>query len=304
MQYDLHVHTRESDGKYSNLELMKSANDKNFAYIAFCDHNVCNNINPCILSERYIAKYRSVCKTKVIPSIELDVSNEIYRRIHILGYGIIDTELLTKRISEIQMQNVEATVLQIKLINEKYGTNITKEQVEIIEGTKFISSKGLKQTLIKLGIVQNMRDTYKFVSHRSDTHVDRKKIKDVEAIDLIHKAGGIAVLAHPIEISDKKNGISVGYSEKYEEYLQELIRYGLNGVESHTVKHSDTEKRAFFKINYKYNLISTAGTDFHDEKRTPIFGVSYNHNIFLQPLLDKVKEQNKKFYEEKQANER
>lgn len=292
MIFDLHVHTNESDGKYSKLTLLKYANDKKFEAIAFCDHNICNNVNANIINERFKREYGTDSKTIFIPAIEIDAYNDIYRRIHILGYGIVNTSLIMEQLERIKKQNVIATKRQIELINQLYNTKLTEEYVELIEGTKDISAEGLKKALINLGIAKDIRDTYRYVSYSSNTHVERKKLTDKETIKLIKAAGGVAILAHPIEISNKKTKEKLGHGKEYEQYLEYLIECGIDGVESHTIKHNRQEQNDYYNLNKKFQLISTAGTDFHDETRTPILGINYNPEIFLYPLLEKIEERN------------
>lgn len=290
MFYDLHVHTNESDGKYSKLELLNFMDSHKIKAVAFCDHNICDNNDIEIMTKRYLERYGKNLNVKIIPSIELDADNEIYRRIHILGYGIKNSSIIIKKLMEYQKENVEATIEQINRINEIYKTNITTDMVENVEGTKYISSNGLKLVLINLGLARDIRDTYKFVSRNSPTHVDRKKISDIETIKIIHDAGGVAILAHPIEISRKDNKEKIGYGDEYIRYLNYLILNGLDGVESHTVKHNEVEKQQYYQINKEMGILSTAGTDFHDEIRTPKLGIDYDPRVFLFPLLDKIKD--------------
>lgn len=289
MFYDLHVHTNESDGKYTKLQLLNFMNIHKISAVAFCDHNICNNNDIELIQKQYEKQYGNKNSVKIIPSIEFDAGNEIYRRTHILGYGITNSELITQKLIEYQIKNVEATISQINKINNIYKTNITPTMVEEIEGTKYISSKGIKLILIKLGLAESISDVYKFVNRNSPTHVDREKIRDIDIIRLIHDSGGVAILAHPIEISRKDNNQKLGYENEYKQYLEFLVKKGLDGVESHTIKHNDEEKEKYYQINKEFGIISTAGTDFHDELRTPQLGRIDDPETFLFPLLDKIK---------------
>lgn len=303
MYYDLHVHTNESDGKYSKLEILRYTSKKGIKVIAFCDHNVCDNINSNKIATEYQNEYNERLNTLIIPAIEIDTDNVTYRRIHILGYGLRKPELIRKKLFEIQMSNVKATEKQIEIINKLYGTRISEELAEKLEGTKYISSQGLKLALVNLGIAKDMRDTYRFVSRSSPTHVDRIKIQDIEAIKLIKKAGGVAILAHPIEVCRKDTGEKIGHTQEYEEYIKYLITYGLDGVESHTIKHNQEERQKYLEINNKYNLLSTAGTDFHDEIRTPKLGTDYEPEKFLFPLLERIRKENNKVIESESSRD-
>ena len=81
-------------------------------------------------------------------------------------------------------------------------------------------------------------------------------------------------------------------------YLKYLKSAGLSGVETHTVKHTEYEQAMYYKGAKELNLLTTAGSDFHDEERTPVFGVDYEPTEFLKPILECLKEREKNKYEE------
>ena len=106
-KYDLHVHSSDSDGKYSKVDLLEKARENNIEVIAFCDHNSCENMNPRIIKQEYLEKYGMNSETLIIPAIEISAGSDPYRGIHILGYGIKDIGLIKSKIHEIDRQNEE-----------------------------------------------------------------------------------------------------------------------------------------------------------------------------------------------------
>lgn len=85
--------------------------------------------------------------------------------------------------------------------------------------------------------------------------------RDIKAlIDSIHKAGGIAVLAHPCSC----------WALNMEKFVSDLVKLGLDGIE---VYYPYPRWRKYLKFSNpanieaiadKYNLIKTGGTDCHD----------------------------------------
>ena len=164
--------------------------------------------------------------------------------------------------------------------------------------SEHITSKDIESTLLSLGYISKKSDMYKYTNKDSLSHIQKVKISDTEAIKIINEAGGIAVLAHPIEIKEKNSGNKLGYGEDYINYLKYLKSAGLSGVETHTVKHTEYEQAMYYKGAKGLNLLTTAGSDFHDEERTPVFGVDYEPTEFLKPILECLKEMEKNKYEE------
>ncbi|MDO5559202.1 MAG: hypothetical protein Q4F95_06340 [Oscillospiraceae bacterium] len=90
------------------------------------------------------------------------------------------------------------------------------------------------------------------------SEVERDKPGAEETIEIIHSAGGKAVLAHPGLIRTDK--------EKFEKLLEQLCGYGLDGIECLYTEHSDIQTQYFERLASDKGLIITAGSDFHGER--------------------------------------
>ena len=92
--------------------------------------------------------------------------------------------------------------------------------------------------------------------------MNKKRLDPDKAIDLIHKAGGIAVMAHPYQT--KLEG------ESLERLVEKLVSYGLDGIEVYYSQHTLEQVDEYKKLAVKYNLIVTAGSDFHGANKPDI----------------------------------
>ena len=90
--------------------------------------------------------------------------------------------------------------------------------------------------------------------HRSDS----KRI-----IEVIHEAGGIAVLAHPREVEDD-------YQIDIEKFIESLIEEGLDGIEKYNSIHTREDVKRYLEIAKKHNLFTTGGSDFHGTNKPEI----------------------------------
>lgn len=287
IKYDLHVHSTNSDGKYSKVELLKMAQKNNIEAIAFCDHNDCSNINSIEIQRQYEEKFKEKNNILIIPAIEISCKSDNIRGIHILGYGIKKIEIIEKAIEDINNKNINILHEQIQLINKEFNIPINITMVEECAGTKSIKSRDIEEALLRNGFIKEKKEMYKFTNRMSKSHVNKIKMNDVDAINVIRASGGIAVLAHPIELR-RMDGSLLGISGEYEEYIKMLKNNGLSGIETHTIKHSPMQQKEYYESAKKLGLLTTAGTDFHDEKRTFQLGVEYDANIFLKPLLKEI----------------
>jgi predicted metal-dependent phosphoesterase TrpH len=82
-------------------------------------------------------------------------------------------------------------------------------------------------------------------------YVPQPKLSPEEAVDLVHKAGGIAVLAHPSEISDS------ALPEKL------LEMYDFDGIEVYHPSADEAEQNKWLALAKKHNLLVSGGSDFH-----------------------------------------
>ncbi|MFQ6078181.1 MAG: hypothetical protein ACE5NJ_03475, partial [Thermodesulfobacteriota bacterium] len=80
-------------------------------------------------------------------------------------------------------------------------------------------------------------------------------ISTPEAIQLVRLLEGIPVLAHPAEVKDER--------------LFELIEAGLEGIEVYSSHHRTEDEEYFKGVCNRFNLLVTAGSDFHGKEIKP-----------------------------------
>jgi hypothetical protein len=100
----------------------------------------------------------------------------------------------------------------------------------------------------------------RFLKKNRPGWVPKEKITAQEAMDLIHQAGGLAVVAHP--------GLA-----RTEEALPELIEAGVDGIECFHTKHSPSASEYYVSLAEKHELVITGGSDCHGmNKGKPLIG--------------------------------
>jgi predicted metal-dependent phosphoesterase TrpH len=90
--------------------------------------------------------------------------------------------------------------------------------------------------------------------------VPKQKISALDAIGLIHQAGGLAVMAHP--------GLN-----RTDEIIPAIVDAGLDGIECFHTKHSTATSERYLQIADRYGLLVTGGSDCHGfSKNKPLIG--------------------------------
>jgi predicted metal-dependent phosphoesterase TrpH len=106
--------------------------------------------------------------------------------------------------------------------------------------------------MLEVGAIETFQEAFdKYIGDDGPAYAARFRLTPQVAIDLIHSAGGVAVLAHP------------GRYEKPLAIAEEFVQYGLDGVEVFYPSHEPDLREQLLKLAERHHLIPTGGTDFH-----------------------------------------
>ena len=244
MKYaDLHIHTYYSDSTFSPEEVLSAAGDKALSAIAICDHDTTEGIEPCI-------NIGDTKKIEVIPGIELTVEKPD-AEIHILGY-MIDWRLewLQKKLKIIQEGRIDRIHKMIEKLGSE-GIKIDAAEVLGISGRGSVGRLHLARAILKSGTAKSFREIFeKYLGFGRSCYVPNIKFEPKEAIEMVIEAGGIPVVAHP------------GIMQK-DEYIKELVDYGLKGIEVYHTDHNSSTTRHYEELARSLGLLMTGGSDCH-----------------------------------------
>ena len=267
---DLHIHTTASDGVFSPSYIVDYAVKKGLKAIAITDHDTTLGIKEAIERSN---KYENFI---VIPGIELSSDYES-QEVHILGYFIDEQnkELVnvTKKLRESRLMRSEKMILKLR----EMGIKISLKEVKEISDDEYIGRPHIARVLVDKRYVENVEEAFeKYIGKDKPAYVNRYKLSLKNSIDLIHKSGGVAVLAHPGLLDKDLNIIK-------------LINMGLNGIEVIHPTHNEEIIKKFYEITRRYNLISTGGSDYHGHfiEEELLFG-KYVVDYEIVELLEKA----------------
>lgn len=283
---DLHMHSNISnDGDFSPAELMKMCSKAGIKTAALADHNSVRGVAEAI-------KEGEKFGVKVIPAIEIDCTYKEYN-LHVLGYNIdYNNKIFEKIEKNVFEQELKAGDKRMALVKEA-GIFFDEEKVrklsydgtitgEMIGEAAIEDERNRENPLITPYLEGGTRSNNPYVNFYWDwcskgkpAYVPIKYITLKEAIDIIHKTGGKAVLAHP------NNNIGMN-----EEVFKEIAAEGIEGVEVFSSYHSKENAEFFLKMAEKYNVSVTCGSDFHGKTKPAIkLGKMGNLFDFFQNLV-------------------
>ncbi|HEU6447815.1 MAG TPA: PHP domain-containing protein [Verrucomicrobiae bacterium] len=250
---DLHLHTNFSDGTFTPEELVLQAQKAGLACIALTDHD---SVEGCERAAIAAAKVNM----EFISGTELTAEYDDIE-VHVLGY-FLDTrnEKLLAEISKFQNVRQNRIHQMVARINE-LGVPLEAESVFAIANCKSPGRPHVARAMVKAGFVSHMDEAFEhFLKKGRPAWVPKSKISALDAVNLIHHAGGLAVIAHP--------GLN-----RSDEIIPDLVKAGMDGIECFHTKHSTMMSERYLEMADKYHLLVTGGSDCHGfSKGKPLVG--------------------------------
>jgi len=275
--FDLHCHTTISDGTFTPTDLINKAIEENFETIAITDHD---NIEGVKEAQR-AAKNSGLT---VIPGVEISVEYSP-GTMHMCGY-FVDTEnfYFRERLDYVQEARRQRNPKIVQKLRDT-GFDITMKEIEQAAGGKQIGRPHFATVLYEKGYVKNKQEAFdKYLDKSASCYVNKERLSLEESIKCITVAGGIPVLAHPIQLRLKDE-------QEYREMFRFLKNKGVLGIECYTSHQTDEENALFLKLAREIGLLITGGSDFHGSNKPNVklgyFGnhVDINPNQLIEEMM-------------------
>ncbi|NLY90108.1 MAG: PHP domain-containing protein [Firmicutes bacterium] len=271
---DLHMHSLYSvDGELTPTQLVDRCRQAGIRIMAVTDHNsVKANFEAGTAAAQAGIHY--------VPGIEIDCRFK-GRNLHLLGYGIAvdspDFLALEERFIE---QNIAASRERLKRIRE-LGFELAEEELEAVAGEGHRPQIWTGEMFAEVLLAKpeysghELLKPYRPGGARSDNpytnfywdycaqgkpaYVEVELPSLEQAIAIIHKNGGKAVLAHP--------GISLAGNLGL---LQEILPLGLDGVEAGSSYHNAQTTLEIYRWAEENKILVTGGSDYHGKNKPAI----------------------------------
>jgi predicted metal-dependent phosphoesterase TrpH len=250
---DLHCHSTASDGTLPPREVVQLARESNLSALALTDHDT---VEGC-------ARMSGACQThniEFIPATELTAEVDGIE-LHMLGYflNIESPELLEeiRRFQHGRTERIKEIVSRLKQLN----VPLEEEDVFSLANCNSPGRPHVARALIERKVCNSLDEAFeRFLKKNRPAWVPKQKMSAEGALQIIHDAGGLAVLAHP--------GLA-----RSEEAIPALIEAGLDGIECFHTRHSPSASEYYVTVAEENNLLVTGGSDCHGmNKGKPLIG--------------------------------
>jgi len=269
MPADLHLHTFFSDGTFSPEEVASLAREKGLQAIALTDHDT---VEGC-------ARMAIACQAagiEFIPATELtaEVSGH---EIHFLGYFVDPAnEVFLRELAKFQEVRQRRISEMTAKLNE-VGVPLQAEAVFTLANCRAPGRPHVARALVQQGFCASLDEAFdRFLKKGKPAWVPKFKISGLEAVNLIHHAGGLAVMAHP--------GLN-----RTDEIIPEMVKAGMDGLECFHTKHSTSMTEHYLQIAETHGLLVTGGSDCHGlSKGRPLIGTVRIPYRLVELMKEKV----------------
>ena len=269
LKKDLHMHTRFSDGEMTPQELIDMRVAEGYELLAITDHD---GIGGSVAG----AQYAESIGLQFIYGIEFDSEDVLGKDLHILGYGFDphDEEFMETLIYVTDERRNRNERFRDCLNKRGYG--ITPEEIWNVNNGRYVGKPTFATVMVQKGIVKDVKEAFDTVFKEEDLKAIKKvTLSTQEVIKVIQNAGGLAVMAHPME-QRRPNESFEEFRPRMYELIDKMVEYGIDGLECFHPSASPEQSELFVAYAKEHGLMITRGSDFHSKENR-------NYDIFHRP---------------------
>ncbi len=265
---DLHSHTLISDGTLTPNDLVERAKAKGVEMLAITDHDTVDayeQLSP--------ASYDGL---KIIPGVELSTQ---WRGVgvHVVGLNLsLDSASIKEGVARQEKARADRAQIIAKRLTKLVGP-IDFNRVSEIANHSQIGRPHFAQHLVELGVVKNISTAFKkYLGDGKPGDVKQCWAELPNIIDWIVKAGGVAVLAHPLKYKmtwTKRSAL-----------LDDFIVAGGRGMEVVSGQQTKQETDRLARLCVEKGLLASCGSDFHQSSQWSEIGAMSAFPTACKPI--------------------
>lgn len=254
---DLHAHTIYSDGTFTPEEAVSLAVERALSVLSISDHDSTEG-----LAEAEVAAART--SLEIVPGVELSTVHE-GGPVHLLCYwpdlGNQEFQGELRRLREDRWTRGERMVQKLQAL----GYPITFARVSEIAQGKNIGRPHIAEALVEAGVVSELKDAFsdELIGTGGRAYVEKHALHSLEALALVKRAGGVAVLAHP--------GLRWrGELPVPDELIERMAASRLDGLEVDHPDHDAAARVRYREMARRLGLVATGSSDCHGTRYDPV----------------------------------
>ena len=239
---DLHSHSTASDGACAPAVVVREAHRLGLSAIALTDHDTTAGLAEASAEGERLG-------VRLVPGVELSAVEDD-QETHILGLHLHDISPIDDKLAGLRVMRRDRAMKIVELLNAN-GVRITFESVLEQAGDAAIGRPHVARALIAEGWAVDARDAFdRYLASGRPGYVGKERLSIPDAIALIHRAGGLAIVAHPAQGGTRQR-------------IRVLADHGLDGVEVKHPSHLPDDIQRLSALVEEFGLVPSGGSDWH-----------------------------------------
>ena len=239
---DLHTHSTASDGARLPADVVRAAKAAGLSAIALTDHDTLAGLAEARAEGEKLG-------VRIVSGIELSAV-EGHHETHILGLHLADVSEMEHRLVDLRQMRMNRALRIVERLNA-IGIPLQFDAVLKEADGGAVGRPHVARAMVAGGWVLDLREAFdKYLGNGRAAFVAKEKLSMADAIGLIRRAGGLAVLAHPAQTGTR-------------ERIAALVAEGLDGVEVLHPSHSWDDSQRLDALATEFRLVRSGGSDWH-----------------------------------------
>jgi 3',5'-nucleoside bisphosphate phosphatase len=243
---DLQSHSTVSDGQLEPADVARSAAEAGVTVMSLTDHDGVAGVEEAsaVAAELGIQN---------VPATEMSCVHKYSEDLHICGYWV-DVERIQPACDRAQQERVDRAKEIIERLNS-FGVDVTFEGA--VEQAGAADAIGRPHIAKAAGAGPDLGPFFEeYLVPGAKAFVSRKWPSAEQAVEIIHDAGGRAVIAHPYW--------DVSEPAQVRDLVESLVRdVGLDGIETFYPPHTAEQTKHCLELCQEFGLVATGSSDFH-----------------------------------------
>lgn len=233
----------------SPSDLVAEAERAGLNALAITDHDIVSGIAPARASALDL-------DLEIIAGVEFSTNLDEGHEIHMLGLFVDDAnDELIKCTDQARRFRRQRAVEIVERLNRK-GVAVEFTAVESAAGHGSIGRPHIARALVEHGAAATINEAFhRFIGVGKPAFVPKLTVGAEEVINVVHRAGGVAILAHP--------GSYRWSWRRCQEGIQTLADLGLDGFELVHPSYTSNARKKFKGLIDEMGLLPSGGSDFH-----------------------------------------
>jgi len=269
--FDLHTHSTYSDGTLDPEEVVELASSRDLAGIALTDHDTTDGVDRA-------RKAAQATGLVVLTGCELSAEHD-GDPVHVLGYEFDPAEpVFAAKRDWIRSGRVTRARRMVERLR-RLGAPVQYDRVEELAGGGSVGRPHIARAMVEAGVVPDVPSAFSpdWIGTGGRAYVAKEAVTPVEAVEFIHGAGGVAVLAHP--------SIHAGARAVPEPVIRDMAAAGLDGLEADHPDHPPADRDHWRALAAELGMEATGSSDCHGALYGYRMGVCRTSETTLAALL-------------------